>query len=183
MIEFIKGIDGQIIKFINANFTYAPVEFFFNIFTYFGYFAAGWMVFFILILVNKKQKSMWLLFAITFIVTLIISELILKNIIARSRPFIVFPDLIIHTYRETSFSCPSGHAAFSGASFYIFTKIEKKTSYKIIIFILSLLVALSRVMLKMHFPSDVVFGYFIGIAAGILVNFILKNIFKMKYEL
>ncbi len=89
---------------------------------------------------------------------------ILKNIFARSRP------PIEAFYIEESFSFPSGHAALAMAlyGFFIYSiwrhdKHHLKNSLIIFLSLLILLVGLSRLYLGVHYLSDVLVGYAIGL--------------------
>lgn len=178
MVDFIQNTDISIIRFIDKNISNSIVDFICNVFTYAGYYAALWIVFFIIILIKKKNRHYWLLWGLTFTVTLILAEGILKNIVQRPRPFIVLTDLVINTTRTGSFSFPSGHASFSGASFYIFTKIEKNRYLWTAVLILSILIPLSRLILKVHFLTDILAGYLLGLLIGFIINIILKKFHK-----
>jgi len=180
MLNFIQNIDISTIRFIDKYISNSSLDLICNIFTYAGYYAAGWTVFFIFVLIKKKNDRYWLLWGFTFTLTYFLADIILKNIIHRPRPFMILTDIVINTLRTGSFSFPSSHAAFSGASFYIYTKIEKNKYLILIVFIISIAVSLSRLFLKVHFLTDIIAGYLLGSAAGLSVNFILNKIFKNK---
>ncbi|MBN2546672.1 MAG: phosphatase PAP2 family protein, partial [Spirochaetes bacterium] len=151
-----------------------------NFFTYLSYYAIGWTFFFIIILIRKKNDHYWLLWGFTFVLTYFLSDIILKNLIQRPRPFMILTDITINTLRTGSFSFPSSHAAFSGASFYVCTKIEKNRYLRITVFIVSIIISLSRLILKVHFLTDILAGYFLGLTAGFVINLILSRIYRKK---
>lgn len=70
----------------------------------------------------------------------------------------------------TSYSFPSGHAAviFAAMTTMVFHYKDKKLA--LILFLFASLVALSRIMLNVHYPVDIVVGSFIGITIGLLVG-------------
>lgn len=78
------------------------------------------------------------------------------------------------------FSFPSGHSSASFASataiFYYYRK------QGILLYIIAILIALSRLYLFVHFPTDVLCGTLIGIIDGIFAIFIMKFIYK-KYNI
>ena len=99
--------------------------------------------------------------------------LALKHIVNRAGP-------VGRSLLETDPSFPSGHAtiavAFFGILYYLFRKSIKSPQKKTIFFIFThamiLLIGLSRLILNVHFLSDVLFGYFVGIIGllcGVLV--------------
>ena len=119
-----------------------------------------WIVLFIaiaLIINNHTIKK----FIITLAVSAI-SEIILKTIINRPRPFEALQ--INSTIITNMSSFPSGHAMMFFAMIPILS--QKFPKIKIGVWIVAILVALSRIYLGVHYFSDVVagaiFGYYIG---------------------
>ena len=107
--------------------------------------------------------------AILFTITTVGSSLlifVLKHIFKRVRP-----EPFFNTILPTSDSFPSGHAlgafCFYGALAAILTARTDKVWLKILIWTAAtamiLLVGISRIYLGVHFPSDVVAGYAVGL--------------------
>lgn len=101
-----------------------------------------------------------------------LSGQILKNLFCRSRPlteksgefFSEFPCL----GKGTGFiSFPSGHAVTAFTLAFVLARAYPR--YAVLFYGLAVLVALSRVYLAKHFPSDVVAGAAVGILAGWIV--------------
>jgi membrane-associated phospholipid phosphatase len=90
-----------------------------------------------------------------------ISVNLLKAIFARARPELAY-------YSETSYSFPSGHSAVSAAffGFLMYLVIRERlvpAGAAITVGILAiLLIGMSRLVLDVHYVSDVVSGYLIG---------------------
>ena len=131
------------------------------------------------ILIFLKKKKL----AICIILNLLISSFtyfILKNIIARPRPPV--EERLIE---ESGFSFPSGHSTnntvFYGFVIYLIYKNVKNKLLRnilcVICTILILAIGFSRVYLRVHYPSDVLAGFCLGIIIVIILEtFIYKKI-------
>jgi len=98
--------------------------------------------------------------AVTGVVCLLIYSQ-LKNRLVRKRPFISFPDIHAHTAPLDKYSFPSGHTMNAVNFAILFTWAFPPLAYFVIPF--AALVALSRVILGMHYPTDVMVGAALGI--------------------
>lgn len=137
-----------------------------------------WIAFIIIFLSTKEYKTMGKVMVLGFILNLIIVNLLLKNIFARVRPFNILnhADLLIPTLKDGSF--PSGHTSYAFTNFTIVLFMAKKKSLKVLIGILAVLIAFSRLYLYVHFPTDVIGGVIIGFILAILAMkiYFSKNI-------
>ena len=121
---------------------------------------------------KKYSKLIMLNLALSFIL-----NRILKLIIARPRP----PRLRLVI--ENGYSFPSGHSmvsfAFYGFLIYLINKNlkNKKIKYPLIILLglLILLIGISRIYLGVHYVTDVLGGYIIGLIYLIVFIKILKK--------
>ena len=91
---------------------------------------------------------------------------VMKRIVARPRPPLVDARVL-----ETSFSFPSGHAtvsaAFYGVAAYLLIRLLYRETARVAVGILAALlvvaVGISRMYLGVHYPSDVLAGWMLGI--------------------
>ena len=114
---------------------------------------------------NRKMFSFSVLFLSSFFV-LFISELI-KITTNIARPVIMNPIIV-----ESGSSFPSQHSAVTMVLAVVIYSINKKLG--IFLFVMSLLVGLSRIILGVHFPVDVLAGWVLGV----LIGFIFIKLFK-----
>jgi len=96
---------------------------------------------------------------------------ILKLVIHRPRPFMV--DSSIENLKPESaggYSFPSGHTQTAATSFFSLYYFLKKNWLLIVAIIITVLVAISRMYLGVHYLSDVVFGAILGILIAWLMS-------------
>ena len=112
------------------------------------------------------------------IFSVIFSNGILKNVIARPRPQETISKLCILIRRPRDFSFPSGHTSSSFAAAVILLQTTPLW-LGLLSLIIAVLIAFSRLYLGVHFPSDVVCGAVLGIifgaAALLLFRFVLEG--------
>ncbi len=97
-------------------------------------------------------------------ISLVISHLVVrlgKKFFPRLRPYLALENVFIghKIYRDSSF--PSGHSTAAFCTATVFSSVLPTLS--IVFFLLAALVAVSRVYLGMHYPSDITVGAAIGI--------------------
>ena len=117
-------------------------------------------------------------------ISLIMWNGVMKNAFARVRPFNVdtsFESLynIFSTIDDWSF--PSGHtsAAFA-AALAIFMWYKKEGGFAIVI---AALIAISRLYLTVHYPTDVLVSLILGSIYGIISYYIVKFIMKKSEKM
>ncbi len=146
---------------------------------------AYWMpiFLFLLYLVYKKIGTRQTLILLLFVAVLVaftdqITNLF-KNHFQRLRPC---NDTSINTIirvvkGSNSYSFFSGHAANTSAvAMFLFLNFRKKYKYFGVIFIWPLIFAYSRIYLGLHFPVDILTGYFFGTTFGFLMFKVYRKI-------
>ncbi len=142
-----------------------PFKSLFAMITHLGDAGMFWIGFgFYLFFVQKdKNTALHLAFAIGLMALIV--NFGLKPTIARVRPFDVYPmDLLVNAPKDFSF--PSGHTAVSFASAYVLTACYPQ--FKIPAYILAGLIGISRMVLFVHYPTDVLGGLVIGLICGFI---------------
>ena len=94
---------------------------------------------------------------------------IVKRWIARPRPYRTCPGVCARSRSLDEFSFPSGHTLHSVAFSLILTVYYPVSAF--FVWPLTILIALSRMVLGLHYPSDVIVGALIGgITAAVSFN-------------
>jgi undecaprenyl-diphosphatase len=120
------------------------------------------------LLMCRKYHEMWLV-VIATVGALVLSSL-LKGVIDRPRPQLV--PTYSHVY---SASFPSGHSMLSAAVYLTLGALlgqlvqsrRLKTYFLIVALLLTFLVGISRIYLGVHFPTDVLAGWSMGLTWAI----------------
>ena len=135
-----------------------------------------WILTGVTLLFFKKTRRIGTAICLALIFNLVVTNITLKPLIARTRPFDLAEGIKLITDKPTDFSFPSGHSSASfAASVAIFCNNKKYGAFALV---LALLIAFSRLYLYLHFPSDVLAGSIIGSVCGYISYLIIKRIKK-----
>jgi membrane-associated phospholipid phosphatase len=169
--------DSRAFSFLKGYSTPAIIQFF-RFMTFFG---STWFVFgvycliVIYLLVKHRREE-----AINIAIIAISSSLLLfglKDYFARHRPEAPLFEAL------TNYSFPSGHALSSFILCFVLVLLIRrsgwpkglKISLSILLLIISILIGISRIVLRYHYASDVIAGYCAGFAWVILCNYVMKK--------
>jgi len=176
----VNGFEVEILKNINSVFSSDFLDEVFVFISTIGNKGAIWIFLAILLMIFPKTRKWGICASISLIFCLIIGNGILKPVIGRCRPYNFDPTLniIIHRLKDGSF--PSGHtmAAFAFAR-AVSKNCRKCAPY---LYTASTLMALSRIYLMMHYPTDVIGGAIFGIIFGELAFRIANKVLSERYE-
>lgn len=95
-------------------------------------------------------------------------NLIIKNAVARTRPYDLVEHITLLVDKLSDFSFPSGHTLASFEFFTVICFLPIKKVYKVLAGVLAFTIAFSRLYLYVHFPSDVLAGIVLGTIFGIM---------------
>ena len=112
--------------------------------------------------------------ALSLIFGAIVTNLLLKNIVARPRPFAEIEALIPMITKPKDFSFPSGHTTASFAVALVMLRMLPK-KFGIPAVVLAALVAFSRLYLGVHYPTDVLTGFVIALVGSMLSVWIVRT--------
>lgn len=192
MYEFLINYDVKFFKFINSYFHNSFFDKIFPYITDFKNFIYIIIGLFILALIlapklNIERKKIIFMVIILFICDYIASSL-LKFFFMRPRPYVTIPNVRQFFPMTNSYSFPSSHAvnitAF-GTVLYLIVKKENRKKW-LFLFILPIIFIIdySRIYVGVHYPSDVIFGTFVGFVVSLSLYyffiFINRKIIKRK---
>lgn len=136
-----------------------------------------WIVLAAILLVIPKTRKTGMIIMAALCIDLVLCNGILKNLFARIRPCDVNTQIPLLIARPDDFSFPSGHTASSFAAVAALYFAGERKVWKPAL-ALACLIAFSRLYLYVHYPTDIVGGIFVGLAAGYMGNTIIQKWLK-----
>ena len=173
-LTYMESLDHTIFLDINNGITNPVFDVFFPTLrdlTYVFWFTL--IVYFLL----KKERKLALLITIGIIAGAVLTYPV-KFLIDRARPYDQIETARVLTPLEHDPSFPSGHTEMSFLAATVVSRVH--TEYSKYLYAFSIIVALSRIYVGVHFPGDVIGGVIIGIIVGKLIITLAqkkKNIF------
>jgi len=92
------------------------------------------------------------------------TDLVIKPLVARARPFDAAVATRVIDRRPLTYSFPSGHAASSVAGAVTLARLWP--GGRLVLWLLAVLVALSRIYVGVHYPMDVLGGAALGLVCA-----------------
>lgn len=166
MADFLYSIDLSLLYFFNHTLSSGPLDKFFSIITNVN----NWYIAYIILIgISWTKGGRPGKIAVIGVILLILAgdqlgHKILKEIFQRLRPCNALTDIITPLGCTGSYSFPSNHAINNFAAAMFFFRLFPKLKW--VLFITAFLVALSRVYLGLHYPSDIIGGALIGVILG-----------------
>lgn len=130
-----------------------------------GNVGAVWTALALALLLFRRTRRYGAACALALTFSLLVTNMALKNIIHRIRPYDVISSLNILVNPERDFSFPSGHASSSfAAAWALWRGGERRLGAPALV--LAVLIALSRLYVGVHYPTDVLVGTAVGMLCG-----------------
>ena len=130
-----------------------------------GYF---WIALTILFLLLKKTRKVGGLMTCSLLLNTLVNNVLLKNLVARTRPYEVVDGLHRIIEAQSDYSFPSGHTGSAFAvAVVVFLMCPRKIGVPVLVF--AFVIAFSRLYVGVHFPTDVLGGALIGAVIAYLV--------------
>ena len=162
-------MEADILLWIQNNIRNDVLTPIFKFITTLGNAGVIWIVLSVGLLIPKKTRRVGALALVSLVFSALIDNVILKNVVARTRPYDVIEGLTSLVGAQKDYSFPSGHtgSAFA-AAVVMFLRLPKKCGIPILVF--ACLMGLSRLYVGVHYPSDVLGGALIGTGIALLTH-------------
>ena len=153
-------------------------------------------------LIIPRTRAIGIMSTISIVIESLLNNVLLKNLIARTRPYDEIEGLINLVGRQSDYSFPSGHtgAAFAVAgamlvvALFGLPMIEKTGEFKredpsltfklisVILIMYATLLAFSRMYVGVHYPTDVLCGLLLGLGTSAVAYLIYQVAIKKIHQ-
>lgn len=168
MFSQIQAWDASILLWIQSNIR-GPLDTVVAVWTNMGEAGILWIVLCVLFLFQKKTRRAGVVALLAMGVCYLFNDCLIKNLVCRPRPFVTLDGLTTVITPPASWSFPSGHACSSLAAANVWWRTLNCTWLKIMLLVLAILMAVSRLYVGVHYPSDVLVGALVGTIGGQLI--------------
>ena len=149
-----------------------------------------------------RTRAIGIMSTISIAIEALLNNVLLKNLIARTRPYDEIEGLVNLVGKQSDYSFPSGHtgAAFAVAgamlvvALFGLPMIEKTGEFKredpsltfklisVILIMYATLLAFSRMYVGVHYPTDVLCGLLLGLGTSAVAYLIYQVAIKKIHE-
>lgn len=174
-MEAIVKIDADILLWIQENLRNDILTPVVKGITHLGDAGIFWILLLVVLLMIPKTRKAGILGAAALILTFLVTNVLLKPMVARVRPYEVIEGLTRLIGKQSDRSFPSGHTANSMAVGVLLWMISQKSGESgdnslyfpkkagWLLLTLSILISLSRLYVGVHYPTDVLGGAVIAV--------------------
>lgn len=165
-LEAVTTWDASVITAIYENVHSAFLTMFFRIVTLLGEGCIFWIAVAVILLFFKKTRRSGICIGASLLIGVIVGNGIIKNVVARPRPYDAIAGIESVVSHLSDYSFPSGHSlcCFEAAT----ALAMNRTKWAIPAYVGAVLVAVSRLFLFVHYPTDVICGALLGVLFGVL---------------
>lgn len=162
---YLLQLDGNILLYIQDYIRQDWMTPFWKFITSLGNSGWFWLALSLLLVIPRRTRKIGITAIVAIAIGALITNVALKNLVARTRPYEVVEGLRLLIERQHDYSFPSGHTCASFAAAMVYYRMGPK-KWGIPAIVLASLIAFSRLYVGVHYPSDVLGGLLIGIFAA-----------------
>ena len=176
ILAWITSLDFALLDAIQRSCTSPTLDFLMPLITNAGNMGMIWALAGCALLLSPRYRKFGIGIFVALGLSLIIGSLLLKPLVGRVRPFDINTGINLLIPAPTDLSFPSGHTMAAFAAATVLCCIPHKPLVKIVALSGATLIAISRLYLYVHYPSDVVGGVVLGVSCGLAAWYITQKI-------
>ncbi|MGV8984005.1 phosphatase PAP2 family protein [Clostridium sp.] len=181
MISLIQKFDSSILLYIKDNMHGPIMDKIMVTSTYLGNGGIVWIMIIAVLMINKKYRRIGFMALGALILSTILGDVVLKNVVKRVRPSATIPSINLLIAKPLSYSFPSGHTTSSFAVAGVLARYLKNYAFEF--FSLASLIAFSRLYLSVHYPTDILGGIVLGLVCSGIIIFLFDKISYLNYSM
>jgi undecaprenyl-diphosphatase len=176
MLEFLINLDTSLFMFFNVTLANPVTDLIMPIITNDWFLRVLYAVAVAALLIFGNARLRWVVLVSVIVIALTdqLSAGLLKPMIGRLRPCHVLDGIHLLVDCGGGKSMPSSHAANSFGQAVLFAMLFPRLRWSLLIF--AALVAMSRVMVGVHYPFDILVGAVIGTVIGYIAAKAVRQI-------
>ncbi len=174
MMEMLTNLDGNLLLWIQENLRVDFLNGFWEFVTSWADGGILWIILGVIALVSKRTRPVGVAMLLALVINHVATNMILKDIFQRPRPFVTFSEIIPLIDKPGSFSFPSGHTSTSFAAAFAVFFMEKNKKYAIPGIVIAAMIGFSRMYIGVHYPGDILGGIIVGIVSAFAASAIVK---------
>lgn len=168
------ALDGKLLLLIQEYIRNPVLDGFFRAVTHLGDGGGIWIIAALFLFFSEKSRRASIAVLLALLLTFLLNNLLLKNIFARTRPYEAVEGLLALIPAPRDYSFPSGHTASSfAAAISMYWNLPRL--FGVCAVVLAVLIALSRLYVGVHYPTDVLGGAAGGAIAAYMAGYFLKS--------
>lgn len=180
LTDWITTMDLKILDWIQNTVRCDGLDHFFAAFTALGNKGLLFILIGIVLLCIPRYRKWGVCVLSALLLGLIFGNALIKNIVGRARPYDLVQDIQLVIDQLNDYSFPSGHTMAAFETFMVIRCMPVRRYVKGIAGVFAVGMALSRLYLYVHYPSDVIAGIVLGSLFGIMAVRIVDSIFAER---
>ena len=174
MWETLLTLDGAFLLWLQS-LRIPILNTFFSFYTQLGNVGLVWILLSAAMLLHPKTRKagFWALIAMLF--GLLCTNVVLKHLVARTRPWLMVEGLMHLVEEHDPNSFPSGHTCAAFACCVTWARFAGRRWIKVLCLALAVLMGFSRLYVGVHFPTDVMAGCAVGCLCALLAWVVQKE--------
>lgn len=180
MPELIQRLDEGALVWIAEHLRFPLLTTLLSFYTQLGNSGRLFIVLAALMLLFKATRKAGASAAVAMLFGLLITNLTIKPLVSRARPWLVIQDFVNLVEEHDPNSFPSGHSCCAFAFAVAVALVLPQKWAKGLVLTAAVVMALSRLYVGVHFPSDVLVGTAIGALCGMAGAWIVERITQWR---